>query len=75
MSEQILSTTDQEAEKTGHAVGVILWVIEQAEKGNYMVNVEQAIAVGEAVDQLSKFDQKGLEILFEGALKIRGDAS
>ncbi|WP_144467884.1 hypothetical protein [Bacillus sp. WP8] len=75
MSESKLIVTDQEAEATGRAVGVFLWVMNEAIKGNFELSEEQAIAINDALDELNKFDQKGLEILFEGAKKARGDES
>ncbi|MGD7062342.1 hypothetical protein ACQCU3_12710 [Bacillus altitudinis] len=75
MSESKLTVTDQEAEATGRAVGVFLWVYNEAIKGNFDLSEEQAIAVNDALDELAKFDQKGLEILFEGAKKARGEES
>ncbi|MGE7167614.1 hypothetical protein ACQKKC_01550 [Bacillus altitudinis] len=75
MSELKLTVTDQDAEATGRAVGVFLWVYNEAIKGNFELSEEQAIAVDDALDELAKFDQKGLEILFEGATKARGDES
>ncbi|MFB7033546.1 hypothetical protein ACFCVS_03365 [Bacillus altitudinis] len=75
MSESKLIVTDQEAEATGRAVGVFLWVYNEAIKGNFDLSEGQAIAVNDALDELAKFDQKGLEILFEGATEARGDES
>ncbi|MGE1099075.1 hypothetical protein ACQJZ4_19175 [Bacillus altitudinis] len=75
MSESKLIVTDQEAEATGRAVGVFLWAMNEAIRGNFELNGEQAIAINDALDELAKFDQKGLEILFEGAAKARGDES
>ncbi len=75
MSESKLTVTDQEAEATGRAVGVFLWAMNEAIKGDFELSEEQAIAINDALDELNKFDQKGLEILFEGAKKAWGDES
>ncbi|MDG3044035.1 hypothetical protein OE903_09170 [Bacillus sp. B6(2022)] len=47
----------------------------EAIKRDFELSEEQAIAINDALDELNKFDQKGLEILFEGAMKVRGDES